>query len=45
MGVGRLTDVLQKTVNIALYPDQNESYQDYVNSLEKKWEAAAKAHE
>ncbi len=45
VGVGRLTDVLQKTVNIALYPDQNESYQDYVNSLEKKWEAAAKAHE
>lgn len=45
VGVGRLTDVLQKTVNIALYPDQNESYQDYVASLEKKWEAAAKAHE
>ena len=45
VGVGRLTDVLQKVINIGLYPNQNESYTDYVNSLEAKWEAAAKANE
>lgn len=45
VGVGRLTDVLQKVINIGLYPNQNESYNDYVNSLEAKWEAAAKANE
>lgn len=45
VGVGRLTDVLQKVINIGLYPNQNESYSDYVNSLEAKWEAAAKANE
>ncbi|MBL1225570.1 ABC transporter substrate-binding protein [Enterococcus sp. BWR-S5] len=44
-GVARLTDALQKVVNIGLYPDQNESYEDYVNSLEAKWETAAKNHE
>lgn len=44
-GVARLTDALQKVVNIGLYPDQNESYQDYVKSLEAKWETAAKNHE
>lgn len=45
VGVGRLTDVLQKVINIGLYPNENESYIDYVNSLEAKWEAAAKANE
>lgn len=45
VGVGRLTDVLQKVINIGLYPNQNESYIDYINSLESKWEAAAKANE
>ena len=45
VGVGRLTDVLQKVINIGLYPNQNESYIDYVNSLEAKWEAAVKANE
>lgn len=45
VGVGRLTDVLQKVINIGLYPNQNESYTDYVNSLEAKWEAAVKANE
>ncbi|MBS5938034.1 ABC transporter substrate-binding protein [Clostridium sp.] len=45
VGVGRLTDVLQKVINIGLYPNENESYIDYVNSLESKWEAAAKANE
>lgn len=45
VGVGRLTDVLQKVINIGMYPNQNESYIDYVNSLETKWEAAAKANE
>lgn len=45
VGVGRLTDVLQKVINIGLYPNQNESYTDYVNSLEAKWEAAVKVNE
>ena len=45
VGVGRLTDVLQKVINIGLYPNQNESYTDYINSLEAKWEAAVKANE
>lgn len=45
VGVGRLTDVLQKVINIGLYPNENESYIDYVNSLEAKWEAAVKANE
>ncbi|MGL4697395.1 ABC transporter substrate-binding protein [Enterococcus larvae] len=44
-GIARLTDALQKIVNIGLYPDQNESYEEYVNSLEAKWETAAKNHE
>lgn len=45
VGVARLTDVLQKTINIGLYPDQNESYTDYVNSLEKAWAEAVKNNE
>lgn len=45
VGVGRLTDVLQKVINIGMYPNQNESYSDYINSLEAKWEAAVKANE
>ncbi|MGC6767099.1 ABC transporter substrate-binding protein [Enterococcus sp. LJL51] len=44
-GIARLTDALQKVVNIGLYPDQNESYEEYVKTLEEKWEAAAKNHE
>lgn len=44
-GVARLTDALQKIVNIGLYPEQNESYDAYVSSLETKWETAAKNHE
>lgn len=42
VGVGRVGDVLQKTINIGLYPDKNESYADYIKSLEDKWEAAVK---
>lgn len=45
VGVGRLTDVLQKTINIGLYPNQNESYDEYVNKLEAKWEKAVKNNE
>lgn len=45
VGVGRVGDVLQKTINIGLYPDKNESYDEYVKSLEDKWEAAVKSNE
>lgn len=45
VGVGRLTDVIQKVINIGLYPDKNESYEEYVNSLEASWEKAAKDNE
>lgn len=45
VGVGRIGDVLQKTINIGLYPDKNESYDDYIKSLEDKWEAVAKSNE
>lgn len=45
VGVGRLGDVLQKTINIGLYPEKNESYADYINSLESKWESAVKNNE
>lgn len=40
VGVARLTDVLQQVINMGLYPDQHESYVDYVNSLEARWEKA-----
>ena len=40
VGVGRLTDVLQQVINMGLYPDQYESYEDYVASLEARWEKA-----
>ena len=40
VGVARLSDAIQKTINIGLYPEQNESYEDYINSLEKSWSAA-----
>ncbi len=40
VGVSRLTDVLQKTINIGLYPDKNESYDDYIAQLSKKWQEA-----
>lgn len=45
VGVGRLTDVIQKTINIGLYPDKNESYEEYINSLEASWAEATKANE
>lgn len=41
VGVARLTDVLQQVINMGLYPDQYESYENYVNSLETRWEKAA----
>ncbi|MBU3804730.1 MAG: extracellular solute-binding protein [Candidatus Cellulosilyticum pullistercoris] len=40
VGVARLTDVLQQVVNMGLYPDQYESYADYVSQLETKWAQA-----
>lgn len=43
-GVARLTDVLQQVINIGLYPEKNESYTDYVASLSKTWQEAAKLH-
>lgn len=42
VGVGRLKDSLQKVINIGLYPDQNESYENYINSLEASWAKAVK---
>lgn len=45
VGVARLTDVLQKTINIGLYPNDNESYEDYVASLSAAWEKAAQENE
>ncbi len=42
VGVGRLKDSLQKVVNIGLYPEQNESYEDFIKSLEEKWSQAVK---
>lgn len=41
VGVARLTDVLQQVINKGLYPDQSESYEDYVEELHKRWEKAA----
>ena len=41
VGVARLTEVLQQVINMGLYPDQYESYENYVNSLEARWEKAA----
>lgn len=40
VGVARLTDVLQQVINMGLYPDQHESYADYVSGLENKWAQA-----
>lgn len=45
VGVGRLTDVLQKVINIGLYPEHNESYQEYISELETKWSNAVKNNE
>lgn len=43
-GVARLTDVLQQVINIGLYPEKNDSYEEYVASLSKTWQEAAKLH-
>lgn len=40
VGIGRLTDVLQKVINIGLYPNQNETYEEYISQLEKAWATA-----
>ena len=40
VGVARLTEVLQQVINMGLYPDQYESYADYVSGLENKWTQA-----
>lgn len=45
VGVGRLKDTLQKVVNIGLYPEQNESYEELIKSLEDKWSQAVKNNE
>lgn len=45
VGIGRIGDVLQKVINIGLYPDQNESYDKYINDLEASWEKAVKNNE
>lgn len=42
VGIARLTDAIQKVINIGLYPEQNESYEAYIQSLETKWEQVAK---
>lgn len=38
VGIARLTDVLQKVINIGLYPEQNQSYEDYVKELQNAWD-------
>ncbi len=43
--IARLTDVLQKVINIGLYPEQNQSYEDYVKELQNAWDQALKNHE
>ncbi|RDY25120.1 carbohydrate ABC transporter substrate-binding protein [Romboutsia weinsteinii] len=45
VGVGRLKDTLQKVINIGLYPNENESYEEFVNNLEVKWSKALKNNE
>lgn len=45
VGVGRLGDVLQKTINIGLYPEQNESYDAYLKELEASWKQAVQENE
>lgn len=45
VGVGRLSDALHKVINIGLYPDQNESYDKYIQELETSWEKAVKNNE
>lgn len=45
VGIARLTDVLQKVINIGLYPEQNQSYDDYVKELQSAWDHALKNYE
>lgn len=45
VGVARIGDVIQKSINIGLYPDQNESYEEYISNLEKDWATAVKNNE
>ncbi len=45
VGIARLTDVLQKVIDIGLYPEQNQSYEDYVKELQNAWDQALKNHE
>lgn len=45
IGIARLTDVLQKVINIGLYPEQNQSYDDYVKELQTAWDHALKNYE
>lgn len=45
VGIARLTDVLQKVINIGLYPEQNQSYDDYVKELQTVWDQALKNYE
>lgn len=45
VGIARLTDVLQNVINIGLYPEQNQSYEDYVKELQNAWDQALKNHE
>lgn len=45
VGIARLTDVLQKVINIGLYPEQNQSYDDYVKELQTAWDQALKNYE
>ncbi|MGL4763026.1 MAG: ABC transporter substrate-binding protein [Sarcina sp.] len=45
VGVARLNTAIQKVINIGLYPDQHESYEEYVSSLEANWAKAAKEYD
>lgn len=45
VGVARLNTAIQKVINIGLYPDQHESYEEYISSLEKDWADAVKEYD
>ncbi|MGL5648181.1 MAG: ABC transporter substrate-binding protein [Clostridium sp.] len=43
--VARLNGVLQKSINIGLYPNKNESYEEFIKACEEKWDKAVKNNE
>ncbi|WP_297521988.1 extracellular solute-binding protein [uncultured Clostridium sp.] len=45
VGVARLNTAIQKVINIGMYPDQHESYDEYIVSLESNWAKAVKEYD